>query len=343
MKVNSLNNRDITFNGFWNSKGVKKTLKFADKNGAMFVSATSFAFSLGVRPLVIMSTPNTEKDNRKVATAKALSSALTEVALTYAISAPLAKSMSAINKSPEKYLKPETIKNLKESTKNLEDSKAYILASQMFKLGIGVAIAVPKSILTVLGMPYVLKGFSDENTANNNTKQDNSVKFKGKSESNFLAKIVGKVIDNPKIQEFSKKNKDSNFPMHILALRDTVATTTFVHQASKSKNIEEKRKRPVIYNALISTALSIASTYLIDGLTEKQSRQIVQKIKDANKNDANVSKYVNGFKIAKPALIAAVIYYILIPVISTYTAERVDERQVSKLNIQENNKRTFDK
>ena len=66
MKVNSNNKRDISFNGFWNSKGVKKGLQFASENGALFAATTTLALSAGVRPLAIMVTPKTKKENNGI-------------------------------------------------------------------------------------------------------------------------------------------------------------------------------------------------------------------------------------------------------------------------------------
>ena len=320
MKVNSINNRDISFNGFWNSKALKKTLEFAEKNGALFTSATSFAFSLGVRPLSIWLTPKTDKENKKVAMAKSLASTATEVAMTYIISKPIVGAIANIDKNPQKYLKKETIKFLKENSKELTESKAYALATQMFKLGLGIAIAAPKAILTAIGMPYVLDLIFNKKSVEIDSKKD--LVFKGKT-SEFFAKHIGKAIDNNGFQNFAKKNKDSNFPMHIVALRDVIATSAFVGQTAKSKKLPDERKEPIIFNSIISTTLSILSTYLVDKLLEPLGEDIIKKIKINNKNDIKLDKYIKGFKIAKPAIIAAIIYYTIIPFVSTFFADRV--------------------
>ena len=44
--------------------------------------------------------------------------------------------------------------------------------------------------------------------------------------------------------------------------------------------------------------------------------------KEVNKNLPELEKYVQGIQIAKPALILGGIYYIIIPVISTFFADR---------------------
>ena len=42
----------------------------------------------------------------------------------------------------------------------------------------------------------------------------------------------------------------------------------------------------------------------------------------ANKDSKNLGKYIEGIKVAKPALILGGIYYIVIPIISTFFADR---------------------
>ena len=44
--------------------------------------------------------------------------------------------------------------------------------------------------------------------------------------------------------------------------------------------------------------------------------------KKANKNLPDLEKYLDGIKIAKPAIILGGIYYIIIPLISTFIADR---------------------
>jgi hypothetical protein len=141
MNVNSLNNRDISFNGLLNNKVLKKGLEFAADNGALFGAATTLVLSTTVRPLVILSTPNTDKKNKQVACAKSLASTLNGYLITLACSLPLARSIKHINKNPEKYLKKETIENLKGNAEKVTDSKAYSMVTQLFKLGLGFLIA----------------------------------------------------------------------------------------------------------------------------------------------------------------------------------------------------------
>ena len=314
MKVNG--NRDISFKSIYTNHAVKKGLELASSNGALFGATATVAFS-ALRPLTIMCTPKTDIENRKIAAAKSITSSLTNFGLMLALSVPLAKSIRNIDSAPNKYLKKETIGKLKESGKELTDSKGYIFATQLFKLGIASVVAIPKAIMTASGMPYIVNMISQ-----NKKDKQNNVSFKGITDK--TARKIGKILDKDSMLRFSDKFKDSNFPMHITAITDTIATLSFMYQANKSKKIENERKRTLIYNAGISTILSIAGGYTIDKLLDKPTEKFIEKYKKANKHDKNLAKQIQGIKIAKPFLILGTIYYILIPFISTLLAEKVD-------------------
>lgn len=324
MKVNS-NNRDISFQGFYDSKVLKKGLELASDNGALFAATTTLTLSLGVRPTVILATPNTDKENKKMAFTKSVASSFTGFLLMLVLSKPLSKSIKNIDKNPELYLKKETCENLKETGKKLTDSKAYSLATQMFKLGLGLLASIPKAILTTATIPYVMNTVFPKNDA---TKKGNNPSFKGK---NSLSNGIGKILDNKKVQEFSKKYKDTNFPMHIIACTDILSTGAFIHEINKSKKIEDATKPALCYNALISTVACIISGYGIDKLTNKPTQKFIEKFKQANRHDPKLNKYMEGIKIAKPIAILGLVYYLIIPFISTYLADRVEAKSSNNL------------
>ena len=316
MKVNS----NITFQGLYTNKTFKKGLEFAAENGALFSAATIFGCSVGVRPLSIWMTPHVDKENKKVLCAKSIASSFAGYLMMFGISKPVANSIKKIDKNPEKYLSSKTVQNLKEESKTLQYSKAYIFATQMFKLGLGVATAVPKALLTVAGLPVVMKKVFPQEQE----KHQQNISFKGKKDG--LAKNIAKVINQDGMQKFSKKYKDSNFPMHIVALTDVLTTATFIHETNRSKKIEEKRKKTLAYNAAISTGLSILSGYIIDKLLDKPTEKFIQNFRKANKGLPNVEKQVEGIRIAKPILIMAGIYYTLIPFMSAFLSEKAEHK-----------------
>ena len=316
MKVNS----NITFQGLYTNKTFKKGLEFAAENGALFSAATIFGCSVGVRPLSIWMTPHVDKENKKVLCAKSIASSFAGYLMMFAISKPVANSIKKIDKNPEKYLSSKTVQNLKEESKTLQYSKAYTFATQMFKLGLGVVTAIPKALLTVAGLPVIMKKAFPQKQETNRQ----NINFKGKKDG--LAKNIAKVINQDGMQKFSKKYKDSNFPMHIVALTDVLTTATFIHETNRSKKIEEKRKKTLTYNAVISTCLSILSGYIIDKLLDKPTEKFIQNFRKANKGLPNVEKQVEGIRIAKPILIMAGIYYTLIPFMSAFLSEKAEHK-----------------
>lgn len=316
MKVNS----NITFQGLYTNKTFKKGLEFAAENGALFSAATIFGCSVGVRPLSIWMTPHVDKENKKVLCAKSIASSFAGYLMMLGISKPVANSIKKIEKNPEKYLSFKTVQNLKEESKTLQYSKTYIFATQMFKLGLGVATAVPKALLTVAGLPVVMKKVFPQEQE----KHQQNISFKGKKDG--LAKNIAKVINQDGMQKFSKKYKDSNFPMHIVALTDVLTTATFIHETNRSKKIKEERKKTLAYNAAISTGLSILSSYVVDKLLDKPTEKFIENFKKANKGLPNVEKQVEGIRIAKPILIMAGIYYTLIPFLSAFLSEKAEHK-----------------
>ena len=167
MKVNSTKKNDISFNGFYNGKTLKGILKFAENNGALFAATTTLVLSATARPAAIFAAPKTDRENKKLACAKSIVSTILEFGITFAISLPIVRAVGRINKNPQKYLKNTTINNLKENSDNLNQSKAYTLANQMFKLGVGLIVAVPKAILNVIGIPCLLNNNNEYNENDN--------------------------------------------------------------------------------------------------------------------------------------------------------------------------------
>ena len=322
MKVNS----DISFKGIYNNKALKKGLEFAADNGALFTASTTFALSMFARPVAIWLAPNTDKENRKIACAKSVSSSTAQLGLTFLISTPIANAIKKIDNAPQKYLSPDTVKTFKNGCKNLCDSKTYEFASQLFKLGNGLSVAAPKAVLTAACMPFIMHklfNIQKSDKPKEDSKKNDRPSFKGKGNEK-LAGSIGKVLNNKGIQKFSDKYKDSNFAMHIIAATDILNTGMFIFEAYKSKKIENTRKKALIYNAAFATGLSILCGYAADWLLNRPAEKFIQKFKEANKGMPNLDKQVRGIKIAKPVILVGGIYYMIIPFFSTALAEFAD-------------------
>lgn len=328
VKTTSLNNYNKpSFKGIYDSKLLKKGLLFASNNGALFAAGATLALSTIARPIAILATPNTDKDNKKYACAKSFASSIVGYFMMLGASLPIAHAVKSIDKSPEKYLKPNTISSLKGSAKTLSSSGKYTFVTQLFKLGLAFVLAAPKSFLTCSLIPPIMKKMFKKDSPKESPRVDvwtKNISFKGIEHVNPIAKKIGKIIDSDFMQKLSNKFHKSNFEMHIMSLTDAFSTFCFVNLTKKNKKIEKDRKDALIYNSVTSTALSIAGGYTLDRLLKKPTEKFIKKYSEINKNDKNLSKYIEGIKIAKPILILGGIYYIIIPFISTFLADRIE-------------------
>lgn len=333
MKVNS--QRDIPFKSIYTNKALKRTLEFASDNGALLKASAVVGFSL-LRPIAIMNTPDTDKENRKIATGKSITSSIIGFLMMFGISTPMAKSIDRIDKNPKKFLNKQTIQTLKAQSLILQNSKGYTFATQLFKLGLDTVVAIPKAILVSAGMPYIIELFKTKDKNIDSEESVNNISFKASPQDKLakdkLAKSIGKIINKNWFQKFVNKYKDTNFPMHIMALTDTIATATFIQQTEKSKKIPEERKDALIYNSAFSTGLCIAGGYGIDKLLDKPTENFIKNYRKFNAKEKNLEKQIQGIKITKPILILGTIYYIIIPFISTFLAEKADKRFDKKDN-----------
>ena len=305
----------------YSSKILKKGLEFAATNGALFAASASLAFST-IRPLIILATPETDKENRQYASTKAMASTVIGYLMMLGISLPVARAVKNIDKNPEKYLKASTIKALKAGEKTLDASKKYSFATQLFKLGLGFLVAAPKAILTCALIPPIMKklfGITPEDKANTNTPT-----FTGAAKGgiNKLSKFLGNIIDTKTVQNMAEKFHNTKFEQHIISLTDIFATGAFISQTAKSKKIKEDRKKALIYNSAIATGLSVSGMYLIDSLTKKPTEKFVENFTRVNKNSPKLNTYLEGIRVAKPLIILGAMYYIVIPLLSTFFADK---------------------
>ncbi len=321
MKINKTINSPNFKGSVYNSRLLKNSLLFASNNSALFCATTSLILSTVARPLAIMSTPKTDKENKKYAVAKSISSSIVGYLLMFLISEPISKAVKNIDMSPEKYLNKQTIQNLQKGSASLSGSKKYQFATQLFKLGLGLFIAIPKSTLTSYLIPKIVKKLPKE-------EKKQSVSFKGSLYSkgtDKIAKGIGEIINTKPVQNLSEKLYKTNFAQMMMYLTDFVLTGAFVSKTLKNKNIEEKRKKPLVYNSLLSTAFSTISSLTINKLTDKQFQKFTRKFIDANKNSKNLDKYIEGLNIAKLSIIMGVVYYIFIPILSTFLSDKLDK------------------
>ena len=322
---------NVKLQNLYKNRLLHKGLEYAADKSPTFMAGTALVLST-LRPLSILATPKTDRENKKLACAKSIASAGINYTIMYGLTNILTKGIKGIEHKPSLYLKQSTIAKLQEAGKPLSASKKYQFLAQLFKLGLGFVMAVPKSALTCTLIPPIMKKvFHNEESGSPISSQNGKkLSFKGGAKLNPLSKGMGRVMDNPKMQNMAEKFKDSNYAMHIPVLGDILSTAAFIHQSNKSKKIKEDRKPVLNYNAGISTGLSIGASYIVDSLLNKPTEKFVNKFSEVNKHNPKLAKYVEGIRIAKPTLIMGSIYYLAIPLISTFWAERIHKPKHNK-------------
>ena len=334
MNIQKITQNNITTRILKN-KHVLKGLEKISEHGTTFAAGTSLFMSLTIRPLAIFATPDTEKENKQYAAANSICSGLIKFGMVEAIALPIEYAVKNIDQNPTKFLNTKTIKNLA-GNKDLANSRSYKLLTQILKLSAGFFTAIPKSMLTIAFIPLIMDklfkvGISkteNKKADKNNTKtiQNKDVNFTGRV-TETISKGIAKLIDSEKIQKFANKfqTNDKDIAKHITAGTDLLLTGSFAYQTSKSDKIKENRKKALIYNNLIATAITLGGGYTIDRIIKNKTEKFVDKFKTLNAADPKLHKYIEGIHILRPALIFAAIYYGILSIFSTYTAEKVDK------------------
>lgn len=333
MQINTLRRNNPNFTGVLNNKLLLKSLEKVSEHGTSFAAGTSLVMSLTVRPLAIFATPNVEKENKQYASASSIGSGLIKFGMVEAIALPIENAVKKIDRNAEKYLKPATIKNLRDSSNTLTDSKSYKLATQILKLGAGLITAIPKSLLTIAFIPFIMdKIFNlqithvNKEAAPQSNRKHAPLSFTGRFNEE-IPKTIGKILDIQSFQDFVKKhrNQDKNIAKHMTAATDILLTGSFAISTNRSKKIKEDRKKALIYNNIISTGITLAGGYSIDRLIKNKTANFIEKFSKINAGDPKLYKYIEGINILRPAVIFAGIYYGILPMLSIYLAERTDK------------------
>lgn len=343
MKINN-NKSNINFKGVLNNGILLKGLETVANHPATFATGTSLAMALTVRPIAIMSTPNVKKENKKYAAANSIASGLMKFAMVEAVALPIEKAICKTDKNPEKFLKPKTISVLKEKGKDLVSSKNYGILTQLIKLSANFIMSVPKSLLTVALIPVIadkifkIKNNKNENrfsnlntTVQSNVFSDMVPSFKGGRRFD-ASNLVSGIMNNKKVLNFVNTNdiNSQNLARNMSIATDVLLTATSAIKTMKSKKIKEERKKPLIYNNVVSTGLSIVTGCFLDKIVQKGSKNFIEKFTEANKNNPKLSKYIQGINIMRPTLIFAGVYYGLLPMVSSTVAEKLDNIKTGK-------------
>lgn len=326
MKIASIKNQENkSFKGsFLNSKKLLKVLKFASDKSALVTSGATIVFSAGVKPAVTMLTPNTPERDKKYAAAKSIASAISVFAITSFFSRKVNKGLEKITKNRGAYLSNKTLKSLKNGAETLDKSGKYRALEQIIKLSPEVLSVIPKLFLTSLLINPIAEFFTrnDKQEEKINARSNNKQNFKGNA-GRKTAKIIANIMNNEKVQKFAEKIKDKKFIEYAIYAKDIFATGVFAGFIKINKTIDQKDKTNLIANTAVSTACSILGAMALDKIFEKPLAKLSNQFKIANKNDANLEKYLNGARILKSAIVLGTIYYGIIPIIATYTGSKI--------------------
>lgn len=159
----------------------------------------------------------------------------------------------------------------------------------------------------------------------------NFVKKGFDSSIELLAKGIGKVAENKKVEEFTKwcVNKNIDYTQHLSAICANTLNCFYMYNVMKSKKIEPEQKKPLMLNMLIGTALSTVAGYKLNKVIDKKLAPFDTAIKKHYGDKA--SDIMKGFKIAKSLMVFQLLYRFMCPVVATpianYISNKVREKK----------------
>lgn len=322
MRINQIKNTQ-KFNGLYNNKLLLSGLETISDHSASFVAGVSFLSAVGLRPLAISLTPNVKKENKKILSADSIASGVVKLLVSLGVSLPIEKAVKKINEKPDKFLKKESIEKL--SKKDLD------FINQMTKMGSGLLSAIPKSLLGIALIPFIFDLFPKDKKEENLLKKHTFDNFRGQVQfkGNKTAAMVSDIINSTKIQEFAIKNSknDKNIARNMSVATDILLTITGALGTKFSKKIEDKNKKSLIINKILSTAISIFAGCSIDKLVQKAGEGFVENFKKVNFDNPKLNKYLQGLNVARPTIIFALLYYGIIPVLTTFITDKANKNE----------------
>ena len=107
----------------------------------------------------------------------------------------------------------------------------------------------------------------------------------------FYNQVSFKGLGNIATIGISKIFNDTNIARNMTIATDILLAGSSVIRTKKSKKIKEDKKKPLIYNKLITTTVSVLGGYKIDKMIQKGTKSFVEKFKQANKLDPKLDKY----------------------------------------------------
>ncbi|MBQ4646292.1 MAG: hypothetical protein IJB79_02980 [Candidatus Gastranaerophilales bacterium] len=321
MRINQIKNTQ-NFNGLYNNKHLLSTLEKISDHGASFAAGISFLSAISLRPLAISLTPKADSENKKIFSADSIASGVIKLLIALGVSIPIENAIKKINENPKEFLNPDLLKNL--------SKKDYDFLTQNIKLASNLISAIPKSILSVSLIPLVMDLFHKEKKQNIPIeKKQNFDTFKKQTsfKGRLPEKIVKSVIESNDMQNYAIKNSSNskNIARNMSVATDILLSATSAVTTLNSKKIKKEQKKPLILNKFISTGISITAGCFIDNLVQGFGTGFVEKFKQANIDDKKLAKYLEGLNIVRPTIIFALIYYGIIPVLTTFASDKLSK------------------
>ncbi|MDD3593283.1 MAG: hypothetical protein PHX18_01500 [Candidatus Gastranaerophilales bacterium] len=138
---------------------------------------------------------------------------------------------------------------------------------------------------------------------------------------------VGKAIDTTPVRKFAEKFHTTNLAAYMFALTGVMLSTFQIISIAKSPKIKEERKKPLMLKGLISCVAATVGGFTIDKLLDKPLDKYAKKFAEMHAKNPNLHKYMEGIKIAKSALVFGMLYRFIVPVISTFCAQKIVDKQ----------------
>lgn len=325
MRINQIKNTP-NFKGLYNNKFLLSSLEKISNHGASFSAGVAFLSATILRPLAISLTPKADKENKKFLSADSIASGVMKLLIALGISIPIEKAVKNIKNNPQNFLKNSTIKNLSKDN--------FDFLAQSIKLSSNLISAIPKSILGVSLIPIVADLLTKQKQeVKNNSEKLSFEKYKKQTsfKGNLAQKLAINIFESKNAQNFAiKHSKNSgNIAKNISALTDVMLTTSGIVATCASKKIKKDKKKPLIINKFLSSAISLSVGYTFDEIIKKMGSSFVEKFKMANINDKNLSKYLSGLDILRPTIIFALLYYGIIPFFTTYVSDKLSNKNNS--------------
>ncbi|MCM1265464.1 MAG: hypothetical protein NC200_04620 [Candidatus Gastranaerophilales bacterium] len=132
------------------------------------------------------------------------------------------------------------------------------------------------------------------------------------------SKFMGSLID--------KSSNIDRLPCHMSTAGSFVTTATYANRTLKTMNRtdeEKKRAKVLALNQVMVTGVSTLGAYTFNKQLDKFSKNLGYKFREANQGNANLSKRMKGFNIAKQLLIFSIMYRYVAPVIVTPVASKI--------------------